>query len=60
MQHYYDVVENGPTNRRNNFDFCNRIHEFYNVVYSKSSDDKRWVIKPTLKTLLKRRFDPIQ
>lgn len=59
MQRYYDILERGQTRARNNFDFCNRIHEFYNVIYSKSSDDKRWVLKLSLKTLLRRRFDPI-
>ena len=59
MQNYYDVADGGVTRTNNNFDFCNRLHEFFNVVYSKSSRDKRWTIKPTLKMLLRRRFDPI-
>lgn len=60
LQSYYDVaLQGGQTRTRNNFDFCNRLHEFYAVVYSKSSSDKQWVIKPTLKALLRRRFDPI-
>ena len=59
MQRYWDVVDRGTTRCRNTFDFCNRMHEFFNVVYSKSSRDKRWVIKPSLKHLLRQRFDPI-
>ena len=59
MQNYWNVVANGTTRTRNNFEFCNRLHEFFNNAYSKSSKDKRWVIKPTLKQLLRQRFDPI-
>lgn len=61
LQDYYDVAlaGKGITRTRNNFDFCNRLHEFYCVVFSKSSKDKRWTIKPSLKQLLRRRFDPI-
>lgn len=59
LQNYYDVARSGVTRTRNVFDFCNRIHDFFDIVYSKSSRDKRWTIKPTLKTLLRRRFDPI-
>lgn len=47
------------TRCRNNFDFCNRLHEFYSLIWSKSSSSKQWVIKPSLKNLLRRRFDPI-
>ena len=54
----YENVE-GQTRTRNNFSFSNSLHEFYRTVFSKSSRDKRWVIRPTLKHLLKRRFDPI-
>ena len=60
LQRYFDVAEQGATKTRNNFDFSNRLHEFYAAVYSKSSRAKRpTVIRPTLKMLLKRRFDPI-
>ena len=59
MQNYYDVADRGVTRTSNNFDFCNRLHELFNVVYSKSSRAKRWTIKPSLKMLLRRRFDPI-
>lgn len=60
MQRYFDVTQSGVTRTRNDFAFCNKFHDFFNVVFSKSSTDKRWVIKPTLKQLLRRRFDPIQ
>jgi hypothetical protein len=59
MQNYYNVLSSGTTRTRNNFEFCNRLHEFFNLCYSKSSSDKKWVIKPTLKHLLRQRFDPI-
>lgn len=60
LQRYFEVAENGTTKTRNNFDFSNRLHELYAAVYSKSSRAKRpTVIRPTLKMLLKRRFDPI-
>lgn len=59
LQKYWEVAEKGMTRTRNNFDFCTKLHDFYNVVFSKSSRDKRWVIKPTLKQLLRRRFDPV-
>ena len=35
------------------------MHELFSLVYSKSSEDKRWVIKPTLKYLLRQKFDPV-
>lgn len=42
MQDYFDVVSDGETTMtRNNFDFSNRLHEFYGTVYSKSSSDRR-------------------
>ena len=47
------------TRTGNNFAFSKRLHELYDVIFSKSSRVKRWVIKPTLKQLLKGKFDPI-
>ena len=41
MQSYYDVaLQGGYTLTKNNFDFCNRLHEFYSVTFSKSSSAK--------------------
>ena len=58
MQDYADVLQKG--NRlKNNFEYCNRFHDFFNIVYSKSSSSKRWVINPELKKVLRRKFDPI-
>lgn len=58
LQRYFDVAERGTTKTRNNFDFSNRLHEFYDAVYSKSKR-RPSVIRPTLKLLLRGRFDPI-
>ena len=59
LQKYYDVANGGGTTRtRNNFDFSNRIHDLLTTMWSKSSR-RREVVRPTLKTTLRRRFDPI-
>ena len=59
LQSYLNIARSGKTTRaRNNFDFSNRFHEFFDAVYSRSSR-RPAVIRPTLKMLLRRRFDPI-
>ena len=58
MQDYADVISKG-TRLKNSFEYCNRFHDFFNIVYSKSSQSKRWVINPELKKVLRRKFDPI-
>lgn len=35
------------------------FNEFYTSVYSKSSQDKKWVINPEIKKLVRRKFDPV-
>lgn len=58
MQDYADVLSKGPR-LKNNFEYCNRFHDFFDKVFSKSSAAKKWTIKPELKQVLKRKFDPI-
>ena len=58
LQKFFDVAERGRTRMRNNFDFSNQLHNFYAQVFSKSSR-RHAVVRPTLKMLLRRRFDPI-
>ena len=45
--------------RRKNFEYCQMFNEFYTTVYSKSSQDKKWVINPEIKKLVRRKFDPV-
>ena len=63
MQDYFRVVEGKNSHQvvrlRNSFDFCGKLHELYSMIYSKSSKQKSWVVRPTLKQLLRRKFDPI-
>ena len=44
---------------KNNFEYNNKFHEFFDIVFSKSSQSKRWVINPDIKKVLRRKFDPI-
>ena len=48
MQRYWEVAERGETRCNGNFEFSNRIHDFFNVCYGRSSREER-VIRPTLK-----------
>ena len=47
MQDFADVSSKGQR-LKNNFEYSIRLHEFFNLVYSKSSESKRWIIKPEL------------
>lgn len=53
-------MSNNVVRRRNSYDFCLRLQEFYGNCYSKSSSTKNWVIDPKgIKSLVRRKFDPI-
>ena len=45
--------------RLNDFSYCNNFSKFYYSVFSKSSQEKDWVIRPELKRLVRRRFEPM-
>ena len=49
----------GQERKKNSFEFCNNFHNFFSVVFSKSSQTKQWVISPDLRKLVKRNFDPL-
>lgn len=53
--HQYNPKET----KRNNFHFCQQFDMLYQMVYSKSSKQKDWVVNPEIKKLVKRKFDPI-
>ena len=58
-QRYFDVADQGRTRTGNNFDFSDHLNHFYVAVFS-SSSRRRSVVRPSLKMLLRQRFDPIQ
>ena len=56
MQDYLSIA---GERKKNNFEFCQKFHQFFSTVYSKSSEEKLWVLNPDLKKLVKKNFDPL-
>ena len=59
-QSYLNVLDRDRTNNSNNFDFSDRMHQFYVDVFRRSSRQNA-VISPTpLTDLLRQRFNPTE
>jgi ubiquitin C-terminal hydrolase len=48
QQEYLSYKKRGVDRKRNNFDFCDKFNQFYSMVFTKSSKDKKWVLNPEL------------
>lgn len=59
QQEYLGYKKRGVDRKRNNFDFCDKFNQFYSMVFTKSSKDKKWVLNPELKKIVRRSFDPL-
>jgi len=58
-QTFKEALDKGIAKQRTRQMYSNTFHDFYVTVFSKSSEQKRWVLDPDLKRLAARNFNPI-